>query len=622
LQPYSLGWQLRVLEFGSPKLASHEITCGGSWLAPLLTVTNFSALLYDGRLSATAALDVGTRALKLKLKSDFDPHKLSPLLPENARGWLDELSWDQKPTIVGEANCVLPAWTNRQPDWRTEVQPTLATAGEFSLEGGAYRQVRVVSVRSHFIYSNLCLQLPDLALVRPEGRIFASHTADERSTNYYWRIDSTVDLHIFRHLLDPSARKGFDLLSFTNPPAVECEIWGASHDPERTGFKGRVALTNFSFRGQSLTAVHTGFQYTNKLLQFFQPWVQRGDKEANADGVLADFNIRRVYLTNAFTTMEPMVIASVIGPHIAKAIEPYQFLKPPVGRVHGAIPMEGEEGADLHFELDGGPFSWWKLHLDRIAGQVHWAGLHLSLSNVVADCYGGKAGGKADFDFPDRTNTTQLKFKVAATNLLLHALMSDLSSPTNQLEGRLSGSIDITQANTESMTNVFGFGELELHDGLIWDIPLFGVLSPVLNGIYPGLGNSRATAAASSFIITNGVNFSDDLEIRSSAMRMQYRGTVDFDGRLRARVEAELLRDVWLVGPLFSTVLWPITKMFEYKLTGTLSEPKTEPVYIIPKIVLMPFHPFRTLKGLLPQEPSLRTNAPPVFQDLPKLEGQ
>ena len=86
----------------------------------------------------------------------------------------------------------------------------------------------------------------------------------------------------------------------------------------------------------------------------------------------------------------------------------------------------------------------------------------------------------------------------------------------------------------------------------------------MLNGLYPGLGNSRATAATSSFVITNGVIFSDDLEIRSAAMRMQYRGTVDFDGRLRARVEAELLRDVWLVGPLVSTVLWPITNMFEY----------------------------------------------------------
>ena len=86
-----------------------------------------------------------------------------------------------------------------------------------------------------------------------------------------------------------------------------------------------------------------------------------------------------------------------------------------------------------------------------------------------------------------------------------------------------------------------------------------------------------------------------------------------------ARVEAELLRDVWLVGPLVSTVLWPVTKMFEYKVSGTLSQPKLEPVYLIPKLMLMPFHPLRTLKSLLPQDSETRTNGqPPLFMELPK----
>jgi hypothetical protein len=37
-----------------------------------------------------------------------------------------------------------------------------------------------------------------------------------------------------------------------------------------------------------------------------------------------------------------------------------------------------------------------------------------------------------------------------------------------------------------------------------------------------------------------------------------------------------------------------------------------EPVFIIPKLVLMPFHPFRTIKGLFPEDTSSRTNAPSV----------
>jgi hypothetical protein len=96
-------------------------------------------------------------------------------------------------------------------------------------------------------------------------------------------------------------------------------------------------------------------------------------------------------------------------------------------------------------------------------------------------------------------------------------------------------------------------------------------------------------------------------------MRLQYKGTVDLDSRVNARVEAVLLKDMWVVGPLLSTVLWPITKMFEYKVTGSLAQPKIEPLYLFPKLVLMPFHPFKTLKELIPSDNrnSSQTNAPP-----------
>ena len=62
-------------------------------------------------------------------------------------------------------------------------------------------------------------------------------------------------------------------------------------------------------------------------------------------------------------------------------------------------------------------------------------------------------------------------------------------------------------------------------------------------------------------------------------MRLLYRGTVDIDGNVNARVEAQVLRDVFLIGPIVSTVLWPFAKMFEYKVTGTLAQPRTELLY-------------------------------------------
>jgi hypothetical protein len=352
-------------------------------------------------------------------------------------------------------------------------------------------------------------------------------------------------------------------------------------------------------------------------IAFYTSPLQRGTQQISADGLCADFVAQNVYLTNGFSTTEPMVIARAIGPHIARAIEPYQFREPPVARVHGTIPMHGEDAADLHFELDGGPFDWSRFHVPHIVGHVHWLGQHLTLSNVWVNFYGGQAAGSARFDFSPAQGT-DYAFAVAVTNAVLPPLAKDLFDVTNRLEGRLWGTLVVTNANTANLQTWQGHGDLTLRDGLIWEIPVFGIFSPVLNGMVPGLGSSRASAGTCTFVITNGIIRSDDLDIRSTGTRLQYRGTLDFQGQVRARVEAGLLRDMWLVGPVVSTVLWPVTKLFEYKVTGSLGDPKAEPVYLIPKVMLLPFqlpfHPLRTLRGLFPEDfGSSRTNGAPLI---------
>jgi hypothetical protein len=274
--------------------------------------------------------------------------------------------------------------------------------------------------------------------------------------------------------------------------------------------------------------------------------------------------------------------------------------------------MYGEDAADLHFDMNGGPFHWWRFTVPQISGHVHWRAQHLEIGNVQMDFYGGKASGSAAFDFLPNDGAN-FQFNLTTTNTILQFLLADYSSQTNNVEGRLSGTLFITRANTDRGNDVDGYGSARLADGLLWNIPLFGVFSPVLDNISPGLGNSRASAGTATFNIKNGVLHSDDMEIRASGMRLKYRGTVDLSGNLNARVDAELLRDMWLVGPVVSTLFWPVSKLFEFKVTGTLEEPKKEPVFLIPKMMFFPFHPVRSLKGT-PEELSPNTNAPPVIR--------
>jgi hypothetical protein len=613
LQPYQVDWQCQLTDVQAAKLDLTEIECAGSWRAPELTMTNLHATLEEGRLDAHADLNVATRVLRAALASNVDPDKLAPSLGESAPPVLAELAWDEPPALDAELSLVLPAWTNQHPDWRAEVTPTLALKGLVQVEhGGSFRGIPISAASAHFEYSNRCWHLPELRIARPEGRIEAEHREDERTQDYYWRVSSTIDPLSVRSLLQPEALRTFDLFALTTPPFVEAEIWGHSNDPAQLGFRGRVALTNFTFRGQSVSGFQSRLNYTNKLLELIDVKLQRGKERLNAEGLLVDLRTEKIYLTNGFSTADPEAVTRAIGAHVWRAIEPYRFSNIPTVRAHGIIPIRDDNLADLYLDISGGPFHWWRFNVQGIAGNVHWTGQAVTLSNVVADLYGGRLAGSAMFHL-NPGQETGYQFELETTNILLQALMADLSTSTNRLEGRVNGTLVITKGNTDDWKSNYGYGDVNLRDGVIWDIPLFGIFSPVLDSISPGLGSSRANSGVCTFFITNGVIRSDDLEIRSPAMRLAYHGTVDLQQQVRARVEAELLRDMWLVGPIVSTMFWPVTKMFEYGVTGSLAEPKTKPVYLIPKILLFPFHPIRSLKGLKSEDSnSNRTNTPPA----------
>ena len=99
---------------------------------------------------------------------------------------------------------------------------------------------------------------------------------------------------------------------------------------------------------------------------------------------------------------------------------------------------------------------------------------------------------------------------------------------------------------------------------MIWDIPVFGVFSDVLNGMSPGLGSSRASAGTCTFGITNGVIHTGDLEIRATGLRLRIGARWTLKAMSRPESKRASMRDVWLVGPVVSTVFWPVTKLFEY----------------------------------------------------------
>jgi hypothetical protein len=607
LERFAGNWKGTARAIRAPNIQIGFLQVAGEWRAPQLLIDKFDASLHGGKVLAKGELDVLTRVAQVNASSDFDAHQISFLLTTNGRRWLSQFEWEQPPATAARIQATLPAWTNRQPDWRGEVVPTLVMRGHFSSGPGAFRSVPVLSARSLFFYSNMVWNLPDLEALRPEGSFHLHYSANERTREYYFDITSQIDPRAARPLVEEEeARKAFEYVEFLSPPLIRAEVWGRWEEHDAIGARGEIVATNFVFRGNHIDSLSTSIAYTNLFLTLTDARVDRGGDSIDAPRAEFDIGNQIVWLSGVVSTMDPQLVTRAIGPVIAKAVDPYRFLVPPLVKVDGKFSTTEVELAELTFQVEGEQFRWGPFSAEHASGLVLWTGETLVLTNLSATAYSGQLTGSAFFDFSVEEGAA-LSFAGGFRDVDLQSAVLGLGLTTNRLEGWLDGQGAIVSGNTEDLGTWEGHGQLNLRDGLVWEIPMFGIFSPVLDAIVPGLGKTRARDASASFVLSNGIASSNDLELRAPALRMQYRGQIDLDSKIDARVEAEILRDTWMIGRFVSLALFPLTKLFEYRITGPLSQPKSEPVYI-PKLLMVPLRPIQTLKTLFPD---LESPVPP-----------
>jgi hypothetical protein len=613
LQPFRLAWTVQLGELRSEPLAASNLNCAGVWAAPTLAITNFAGKIGSGNLTVSAALDVATRELTFTNDSQFDWHALAKLLPEKTGEPLAKISWTQPPVLHANGSLRLPSWTNAVNDWGSAIAPTVQVRGDLAFTNAVAGGVKLDAVRTHFSYSDQLWDVPDFTAVQGRTWLRLSGQESAATENFHCLLTGQIDAASVEAMLPTTnAVNGFRLLTFHEPLVLALDVTGNLRTLETLCATGNVALTNFAIRSQTMDFVAAKIYYTNLAANIYSLELRRGDgtQWIKADELFLDFRQMAIWITNGLALMDPQPVANAIGPKTGRVMAAFHFLTLPLVRVHGSTPIinivnaHDAELADLTFDIEPGvPFRWSKIQTTNLTGTIHWLKQSLILTNMAMPLYEGQGTGGGDVDFRPVGHDCDFDFSFAVTNVNLHLLAADLSTNQNHLEGQLSGSVLVTNASSADWRSWNGGGQVQLRDGRLWDVPIFALLSPVLNAVTPGLGNSRAKEAAAQFLITNGVITTDSLLIRADSMRLQYVGTVDLQQQVDARVTAQLLRNTPVIGSLVSTVLWPVSKIFECRVTGQLGDPIVTPVNIIPKILLVPLHPVRSLEELFMPAP-------------------
>lgn len=600
LAPFELRLGLQATALTSPMLAAEHLSLGAQWIFPAWTLTNLQARLLEGTLRLShGRLELLSREAAAELAWDFDIQKLDRLLPERTRQWLGQFQYTQPPQATVAARVRLPPWDAWGPDLGRQLRSTLALRARLDGRNVQYRQLQSTTAGVTITVSNEVLRLRDLELVRPEGRAVLAYDLDLRTRDFRWRVDCAVDAHAAAPAVDDSLPPILALFEFSRPPHVTGEVWGNWNPPRTVDFALHVAATNFTFRGEAFDTLVARLGKTNEYLTFSDVHLTHGTEWIKVPWALYDLARRVVTLTNAQTQLDPGVVARCLGPEVVATLEPYHFAQPPRVTVNGTVPLAADRpAAALDFEVAGGPFRFWRFSSTNVTAGVRWRGESVSVTNLAAAFYGGRISGGVDLNLQPGGGAGY-RFQALATEFDLQALLRDvLPESTKRIEGLTTLSLIVTDAQTTDWQSWHGRGHVEMRDGLLWDLPIFGFLSQALNVVAPGLGNSRATAARASFRIQRSVVYTEDLAIETALARLQYRGKVDFAGRVDARVVAEVLHRTPIIGPLLSLALTPVAIVFEYRVTGTLSQPQLKPLYV-PGFLRPLLNPLGTLQNLV-----------------------
>ncbi|MBM3822832.1 MAG: hypothetical protein FJ404_08110 [Verrucomicrobia bacterium] len=569
------------------------------WDGERLSVKRLEAGMREGSVEASLELEPRHRRLTARAQSSFDLHQIAPLLTENSRRWIGQFSWQVPPFVQGEMSVVLPAWTNARPEWKTEVLPTLSVQARAAGTNAAFRGISVDRGFAEIGLSNAQWNIPLIQVERPEGSATLAYQGHMLTKDYEWKVRSSLPPTLAAPLLAPDQKRVFELVQWNGPLALEGSIWGRWQDLTRSAVDVRVAASNMVIRGVNFEQVETRLQWTNELVRFVKPHVQRvAGESASGSLVTFDVNTQMVHIEGGQGRLDPMLSSPALGKGVPEALQPYRFDTPPKVRAEGVYAVRDRQLTDLVFDVEGERFTWWRMHCPEISGRVHWKGNDVILKGVRASFAQGSLAGDALFKVLP-TQGAEFNLQARFTNASLHAVATELAHATNKLSGLFDGTLNVDSGITTDQNTWTGRGQVELRQGYLWGIPLFGFFTPILNGLVPGAGQASIGSGKANCTFAHRKVHTEDLELRASTFNILYKGDVDFDGQVQATAMAELLGEAGGVGRVVTLAFLPFAKLFEYRVTGSLGQPKTEPLYI-PRFLTLPLNPFRTLRQLLP----------------------
>lgn len=362
------------------------------------------------------------------------------------------------------------------------------------------------------------------------------------------------------------------------PPRVSVEIHrDHQHAPVRVGMD--VEATEVVSRGVLLGDVSARVDSEGQRVEVTGLRIARLDAIAEGWMVL-DFGENLVEL-DVLSTFPLADVAPFLGPEAVAFLEPYRFLGGSWARVNGRVDIGNQNRHNLEGKMNLNGVVWNWLRFENLSFSFHLEENRLTLPDIQGTVTEGKVSGT--LSLVDVLEPGQGRFDLfaEADNIDLHAMITAATDVTDTpYTGILSGKINLEgqvldPPDTVRFGTWEGTGNMAIREGELFRIPLLLGLSRILSRVVRGFGYASQTDFSADFTVADGRIRSDNLFLQGRVMSIEGDGWLDFDNNLRANMKVQLLSEGFF-SEAFKILLWPLRKLIEVRLTGTLEDPQWE----------------------------------------------
>jgi len=367
---------------------------------------------------------------------------------------------------------------------------------------------------------------------------------------------------------------------FTEEPPV----FSASVYRELKGSPFSVSLDakgeSLLWRGTSFDFLSTKVRYEDTVLSIMDIQAARGIERIEGDLTFLP-NFKGCTFTISSTFHFPDMIA-LTDSKATKWIEPFRFRGTSNIEAEGHLDLSGETQNDIQltFSFDDIAYKW--LAFSSFKGSLRLDGATLELPDLNAKL--GKGGFMANFR-SEKTFSEQGTFALSLNvdELDLYELLTKaLDVEDTPYQGKMNLDLKMTGSLKEDETasrasTLSGGGRLEIKEGTLFKIPLLLGLSRILSAVVNGFGYASQSNLTSDFTIQDGYIRSDKLFLQGNVLSIAGPGSYEFDGRkISADLKIQLFKE-GIISDALKLILWPIRKLIEVQLTGTIDDPSWQP---------------------------------------------